>query len=115
MGLKTTNYEVKDMKEVLPTAYAYIRKISVDEYGNGIATIAIHRTRELAQNPAVRPYEVKRVEFKCDRNANDRITAYNKAKSQRTEYQWNEETQRIEPMLVGEAFYGWEDDIIEEL
>ena len=113
MGLKTTNYEVKSMRETLDTAYAYIRKIKVDEYGNGVATIAVHRTRELAKDPAVTPYELKEIRFVCDRNANDRITAYEKAKGQKEVTQWNEETHKIERVLVGEPFYGWEDDIVE--
>lgn len=112
MGLKTTTYEVKSMKETLDTAYAYIRKIKVDEYGNGVATIAVHRTRELAKDPTVKPYEIKEIEFKCNRNANDRITAYEKAKGQREERQWNVKTHKIETVLVGEAFYGWTDDIV---
>lgn len=112
MGLKTTNYEVKSMKETLDTAYAYIRKIRVDEYGNGIATIAVHRTRELAQDPAVTPYELKEIHFKCDRNANDRATAYAKAKEQREVERFNMETKQMETVLVDAPFYGWENDIV---
>lgn len=115
MGLKTTNYEVKSMKETLATAYAYIRKIKVDEYGNGVAAIAVHRTRELAKDPTVTPYELKEIQFVCDRNANDRATAYAKAKSQREGKRWNAETKKSEPVLINEHFYGWEDDIAGEV
>lgn len=113
MGLKTTNYEVKDMKETLGSAYAYIRKIEVDEYGNGVATIAVHRTRELASDPAVKPYEIKRIEFKCDRTANDRVTAYKKATSYQEIEKFNFETGRVETVVKYEPFYGWQNDIME--
>ena len=109
MGLKTTNYEVKSMKVILPTAYAYIREINTS--GNrGVATFAVHESRELASDISVKPYEECKISFAVDRDANDRVTAYNKAKSQiqvktYTDYGEVEVTQDM-------PFYGWQDDIV---
>lgn len=109
MGLKTTNYEVKSMKVVLPTAYAYIRELSV--VGNkGVAIFAVHENRELASDISVKPYEECKISFAVDRDANDRVTAYNKAKSQiqvktYTDYGEVEVTQDM-------PFYGWQDDMV---
>ena len=111
MGLKTTNYEVKDMRETLSTAYAYIRKITVDEYGDGYAHIAVHRTRELAKDPTVKPYELKEVKFKCVRTGNDRATAYQVAKEKVVRNKWNVDTRKLERVEEDGPFTGWDDDI----
>ena len=109
MGLKTTNYEVKAMKTVLPEAYAYIRETRVSgDYGTAI--FAVHKNRELAQDKTVRPYEEIRVTFKVDRTKNDRETAYNTAKSQMPVKEWGEHGEE-EEVLRKMPFYGWEDDI----
>ena len=47
MGLKKTNYEVKDLGITLPTAYAVVRKL--DRHGNcGYAELWVHNSRENA-------------------------------------------------------------------
>lgn len=111
MGLKTTNYEVKSMKETLDTAYAYIRKIIVDEHGDGYAYIAVHRTRELAQDPTVKPYELKEIKFKCVRTVNDRVTAYQVSKEKIVLNKWNKDTHKLEKVEEDGPFTGWDDDV----
>ena len=47
MGLKKTNYEVKDLGITLPFAYAVVRKL--DRHGNcGYAELWVHNSRENA-------------------------------------------------------------------
>lgn len=47
MGLKKTNYEVKDLGITLPIAYAVVRKL--DRHGNcGYAELWVHNSRENA-------------------------------------------------------------------
>ena len=108
MGLKTTNYEVKAMREVLENAYAYIRKITVDEYGKGYAQIAIHRTRELAADPTVKPYEIKEIKFNCVRTQNDRVTAYQVAKEATIVSKWVDG--KLKDVRVLGPFAEWDDD-----
>ena len=49
MGLKKTNYEVKDLGITLPTAYAVVRKLDRHGY-NGYAELWVHNSRENALN-----------------------------------------------------------------
>lgn len=114
MGLKTTNYKVKDMEVVLPEAYAIIRE-TVTNGNKGYAKIAVHTSRELAENKFVKPYEEIRVDFDVDRNENDRITAYKVAKSIVTKKKHNLKTGSIEEIEEPMPFYGWEDDIVTSL
>lgn len=114
MGLKTTNYEAKAMKEVLPEAYAVIRAIRVEPNGQGVAKFAVHRTRELAIDPNVKPFHEETIYFKSERNVNDRETAYKKATSSYTLSELNHETQKVEEIEIKAPFYGWENDIVED-
>lgn len=110
MGLKTTNYEVKKLGITLPVAYAIIKNLRIN--GNeGTAEFAVQSTRDTATS--LSPIETVKVNFIVNRNENPFVTAYEKAKSQKEVTQWNEETHKIETVLVGEPFYGWEDDIVE--
>ena len=58
--------------------------------------------------------EEVRIDFTVNRDANDRATAYEQAKSQRAVTQLNVETNQLETVLVNEPFYGWIDDIVFE-
>ena len=111
MGLKTKNYEVKEMGVVLPEAYAIIRE-TVTCGDKGFVKIAVHITRELAADKKVKPFEEVRVDFTVDRNANDRETAYKVAKGQRVRKEFNHGTKRLEDVVENMPFYGWEDDIV---
>lgn len=111
MGLKTKNYEVKEMGIVLPEAYAIIRE-TVTSGNKGYAKIAVHTTRELAESKSIRPYEEIRIDFTVDRNANDRATAYAVAKGQKVGTQFNRQTKKREEVIENMPFYGWEDDIV---
>lgn len=113
MGLKTTNYNVKNLGIILPNAYALIEKIEINE-GYGVAKFAIQTSRNAAEKHF--PIETKEVSFKVNRNENPYVTAYNKAKSLETfeKYVINPETRKPEKKVFSKdnGFYGWEDDII---
>ena len=112
MGLKTTNFEAKKMGEVLPEAYAIIRKIVTGENGQGVATIGVHRTRELASNPNIKPFHEEKIYFTVVRNVNDRETVYKKATTPYKSVEPNEEIGKDEEVIKYPFFYGWENDII---
>ena len=111
MGLKTTNYFVKEMQETLPQAYAVIRSLKVEPNGQGVSVIGIHRTRELALNPNVKPFHEEKIYFTANRTVNDRNTVYNKATTPYTAKEFNEETGKPEEVTKYPFFYGWENDI----
>lgn len=46
MGLKTTNYKVKNFGITLPEAYARLTNISIDLDGNALGIFEIHQNRE---------------------------------------------------------------------
>ena len=108
MGLKISNYKVKSMGVTLPTAYAVIRNITVNGE-NGVATFAIHQSRELAIDTTIRPYHTENIHFKVDRNVNDRVTAYSVATEPYVEKEGKEEEVTKYPF-----FYGWQNDIVDE-
>lgn len=112
MGLKTTNFEAKKMGEILPEAYAIIRSTVVNSNGQGVATIGVHRTRELASNPNITPYHEEKIYFTVNRNVNDRETVYKKATTPYMTKEFNPETNMVEDKEVKPFFYGWENDII---
>ena len=109
MGLKTTNYEVTKKGVVMPEAYAYIRKITI-EYNSGIAEFAIQSTREYAQK--LEPMDTVKVHFPVNREENPYVTAYNAAKGRKEVTRTNRKTKETETKYVDGPFYGWEDDIV---
>ena len=112
MGLKTTNYEVVGKGVVMPEAYAYIRKITV-ENNRGVAEFVIQSTRDNAQK--LEPMETVKVSFAVNREENPYVTAYNLAKSKREIVRANRKTGETETKWVESVFYGWEDDIVESV
>ena len=112
MGFKTTNYQLKGRNIVLPTAYAMVRK-TVANGNEGYAIIGIDETRELVSNPNVQPLEQVRVDFKVNRNQNDRVTAYAAAVADVEKERINEETGKLEKVVVKGLFADWEVDIVE--
>lgn len=101
MGLKAKNYNIDEIGLILPDAYAVIRNLNV--YGNkGTAEFAIQSSRENALN--LQPLKIIYIEFEVNRNENPYITAYNLAKSVKTEKRGNHSVIHEMP------FYGWEDD-----
>lgn len=115
MGLKTTNYEVKDKGIILPEAYALIRDIEIN--GDlGIATIVVQQSRELAVNKA--PFEEHTIQFKVNRNENPYETAYAKAKAKivRNELIDKEVDGENKKVFVVKEypnkFTDWEDDFV---
>jgi hypothetical protein len=111
MGFKTTNYQLKGRNTVLPQAYAVIRK-TVTDGEKGYAIIGIDETRELASNPLVKPLEQVRVDFDVNRNQNDRVTAYLAAVADIEKEKINDETHKLEKVIVKGLFADWEVDKI---
>ena len=114
MGLKTTNYEVKKLGITLPEAYAIVKDLTV-RGKSGYAIITVQSSRENAEkvvDGTMAALEEHRIDFMVNRDENDRATAYAKAKSQKEIKQFNEETKKLETVMVNEPFYGWEDDIV---
>ena len=112
MGFKTTNYEVKDLGDVLPQAYARIVKLTVED-DRATAKFVIQKNREFTQHK--KPYEVVVVENIpiTNKKENPFTTAYNYAKGQHNEYPLNEKTNQVEKVLVNNSiFYGWQDDYV---
>lgn len=111
MGLKTTNYEIKSKGIVMPEAYAYIRKLTV-EYNSGVAEFVIQSTRENAQK--LDSINTVKVHFKVNREENPYVTAYNVAKSRKEVTRMDRRTKEKKTTYVKNPFYGWEDDIVTE-
>lgn len=111
MGLKTKNYTVKDLGITLPTAYAIIKNISVQ---NDLVTavFVIQSDREKAMT--LKPLETVSLVFKFNRNENPVQTAYNLIKGKMKDFVWNDELQAHEEKEVEMALFGWKDDIIED-
>lgn len=109
MGLKTTNYTVKDLGIKLPKAYALLKEIKVQNDW-ATAIFVIQSNRETAT--ALRPIETVQVRFKFVRNENPVETAYKLVKSKITDYVFNEETGVHDETEIEMPLYGWEDDII---
>jgi hypothetical protein len=108
MGLKTTNYIVKDLGITLPTAYAKITEISLSPSDWVNATFIIQSDRE--NTSKLKPIEVIKISFKWDRKTNIVETAYNLAKSKIKDYEYNEEKGVHEPYEKEMPLYGWQDD-----
>ena len=109
MGLKTTNYQVKDLGIVLPNAYALLRDIKVNNDWV-TALFVIQSDRENAT--ALKPIETVTITFKFNRNENPIETAYTLVKGKITDYVYNEEKGVHEETEVEMPLYGWEDDIL---
>lgn len=67
MGLKTTNYEVKDLGIILPEAYAQIVNISTSISGEAVARIAISKSREDIQK--LTPVSVEIITSNIDKDS----------------------------------------------
>ena len=91
MGLKTTNYEVKDFGITLSDAYARLTNINVDLSGEVFGMFEIHQTREDIDTKS----PIERKNFNCTINKDLPIhkQVYEAAKEA--------------------LFTGWEDDIVE--
>lgn len=126
MGLKKTNYEVRDLGITLPIAYAVVRKL--DRFGTkGYAELWINKSREDALDKNY--LERRSVCFDLVDGENPYAAAYRAAlapKTHREFYAVNPETnEEIEmgapgaeiksrdvPIPNSAVFRGWENDII---
>lgn len=111
MGLKTTNYTIKELGITLPNAYALLKDIKVVD-NRGVATFNVQSTRETATE--LKPIETVAVEFVFDRTENPVETAYKAVKGTREDWIYDEEKDCYVKQPVPQPLYGWEDDIITE-
>lgn len=91
MGLKTTNYEVKDLGIMVPTAYAQVTSLFIDKGGNAYADFSIQQNRDDIDTKEA--FAKESISCTIDKTQPIYTQVYNKAK----------ET----------IFEGWEDDIVE--
>lgn len=91
MGLKTTNYEIKDLGITVPTAYAQVTSLFIGKDGRAYADFSIQQNREDVGTKDA--FTKERVNCTVDKTQPIYTQVYNKAK----------ET----------IFEGWEDDIVE--
>ena len=124
MGLKKTNYEVKDLGITLPVAYAVVRKL--DRHGYcGYAELWVHNSRENALNKNY--LERHSVSFKIVDGKNPYEAAYEEAikRPVRTEVYYvdpvtgeelaepGEGAERKTREVIDPAILdGWENDIV---
>ena len=124
MGLKKTNYEVKDLGITLPIAYAVVRKL--DRHGDsGYAELWVHNSRENALNKNY--LERHSVSFKTVDGKNPYESAYEEAikRPVRTEVYYvdpvtgeeltepGEGAERKTREVIDPAILdGWENDIV---
>ena len=114
MGLKTTNYQIKNKNIVLPEAYAIITEVQSKGH-HGIAKFAITVDRESAEKilkGELKPIQEVEVSFAVNRDGNDRAIAYAKAKERKEIMRMNHKTRKREPVYVNGPFCGWEDDYV---
>jgi hypothetical protein len=109
MGLKTTNYYVKDLDYTAPQAYAIIENIVIrGKYAR--ADFVVQANREKASTK--KPLERVSVEFTLNRNENPFVTAYNTAKMSYEDNAINEVTGKVEKVVKYNPFFGWNNDIV---
>lgn len=102
MGLKTTEYKVEKFNLVLPTAYAYVKELTMKD-NIGEARIVIQQDRETALT--LEPIEEFYLTFELDRTENPSFsTVYEILKGRK----W------VGSNLVGKL-RGWRDDIVTPL
>ena len=91
MGLKTSNYEVKEMGTILPEAYAQITYLSIDLNGDASVVFEVQQNRENITKK--KPFETIRYGTQIDKDMPIYAQIYTKAKES--------------------IFKNWEDDIVE--
>lgn len=112
MGLKTQNYEVKNMGVKLPQAYAALRDIRINgEYGTATFVVQTDRNAVFTKTPI----ETVDVHFKVNRNESPYKTAYNKAKEIHTSIVPDPITGEDRVLESKMPFGGWEDDFFDEV
>jgi len=92
MGLKTTNYEVKEFGISLPNAYAQITNLSVDLKGSAQAIVEIQQTRADIGVKNALDRKIVRCDINKERPVHEQVYIY------------------IKENLLND----WEDDIVEE-
>lgn len=111
MGLKTTNYEIKELGITLPEAYAILKNLRITGE-RATAEFAVQSTRENALT--MKPLVTKRISFDINRNENPLAAAYIIATGQKEVERFNLVTHKYESTVMNMPFYGWTNDIVTE-
>ena len=112
MGLKTTNYVSKSTGITLPTAYAKIKDLVLND-NMGRAVFAIQASREAVD--AFKPIDKVEIYFTWDRKTDLAEMAYTAAKTQvKTIDKYDEEAHQMTTEEIPGILFGWEDDKVEE-
>lgn len=109
MGLKTSNYTIKNLGITLSTAYAILKDLKI-ERNHGTAVFSIQSTRERATD--LKPIETVTVNFTFNRDENPVETAYKTVKGTKEEFVYDETRHENVKQTVPQPLYGWEDDIV---
>lgn len=109
MGLKTSNYEIKELGITLPNAYAIIHELRVCG-NNGLAIFHVQSSPR-ANALELKPLKTVTVKFNWTRDTNPLVVAYSKAKEMGYKKEWDSETRAYVDVESPQPFYGWEDDI----
>lgn len=107
MGVFNGNYKIESLNETLDVAYGAIVKLEFVENSTWKATFAIAKTRENATHNFA--YKHVSVEFEWDRKCNPIPLAYEKAKEQRNDWQYDKDGKPVKIKVDG-IFTGWYDD-----
>lgn len=90
MGLKKNNYMVKSLGVIIPTAYAQITELTVDNNNNANAIVQVQRNRDAIKE--FDAYDIICYSCKVDKSIPVHEQVYNSLKEN--------------------LFLGWEDDIV---
>ena len=112
--LKKNNYIIQKFGQTIniPTVYAMIEDFKIDfKTETAKALFVIKAERNLDKSVDV--IDEVWVDFPLSRNEHIYTSAYKTAKGQHYENIVNEETNKVEKVLVNNSvLYGWEDDIV---
>ncbi len=108
MGLKTTNFEIKNLGLTLPEAYCILHKLQQNR-NHVTATFAVQATRDKAQT--LTPLSTVEVRFSWDRKTDLAQAAYAELKRSKTVKRYDEETKTVVDVEIPSVFASWEDDV----
>ncbi len=108
MGLKTTNFEIKNLGLPLPEAYCILHKLQQNR-DQVTATFAIQSTREKAQK--LDPLATIDVSFKWDRQADIAKAAYAELKRSKTIKRYDNDKKTVVDVEIPSVFASWADDV----
>lgn len=116
MGLKTENYTLEKTGQVLPTAYAKIRTLVLNDDNSIRVKFGIHYTREdLDKHEPIAVVELdsRSVGYAINRNNPWQEEAYNMARTHRNVTEtWDKKTKSVITTEEYGPLFGWQNDIV---